>query len=1468
MMIRRFFSLYSLKSCAVLGVAAGLAFPHPGGATFDLLDDFETYEPGNVSDDADSPWTAHNNTGLFTIFEEDDNRFLAYTWQSGIRAGSRPLPAGMQVGPGEAATLFVQFRAGNLEPGAHGGSFGLSHDVDTGTHNPSGDLRVEARVAGGPSPAEHLFQVRDGDQWRTLTTVSRGFWYNVWFVIDRSDGDGFRLYLTPASAPEAATEADRLVYDGGDGVVDTFAFRDGGSPDEVLDGFVAYGESTSGANRSVNLDNLWMDNTGENLAFAGEAFDAWVTAFEEISAPFDVDFGTGAGQGDGENLLRNRPQDFTLQPDSLRYLPASGSFLSSGALAVVDNYVDRQDFVLESDLVLNQIAEAGSNRAGFAVLGGPHDPALPFDIGEESGFYGLVWYPGESDETSHLRIREGFNGSILAEAVWEGASPFPQDADTLFFEDFEDAAAAEAAWTSGGDENNWEVGVPVAGPGDAVSGDNVAATGLDDTYAAHTNAWFRSPAIDLNGVQSGTLSFWEYTDVDDEGVEFHSTTVSILDAQTLEVVDDGELSRDADQTGEWRFRELDLPPDAFGREIVVEFRLESDGAFADTHQGWFIDDVEVTGGFAGDPMAYHIRAEGSFDPAGTLTLALTLTDGEGHDQTVTANVAEPFEGNLFGFGGRSRAADMGDPVFDFGTLSLALGEAPDPLDPVINAPFNFAFGSDDDRIDTEGSLRRSLPDEWSLIEEAARLEAAYADYVSSLGTVRVMNFEPAGQFVLSTAFTLTDLSAAEGENRVGLVLFGDADGDVFNPDDDATYYTFQWLPNPSGGARIALREGMDGAIVTETAFADLDHPPAGPEAGTGGTYHLRFQGTYNGDGNLEYLAVLADESGGKATLSGVLADPPGGNRFGVGARHREAGNAVWDFHRLDWLASPASSMPLVRQFGSGSGRDSDDGFLKSGHLADGWSLETESLRHERPGSELAELEFGDAAAAANIVDYGPGGEFAVRATVTPSGLEGLADDVRPVFLDFPDAEDYVALGTEGMDVDSGTIEFLVYFVGSPAVWFYAQHDPEDQWANRLQIKRDSIGFGDDSGAINVSGDIEPYRWLRLSLVYDETSLRYYVDGDLRAEGSRPSGFESWSQNAYLMNVGPVGDNDRGPNARVVDVRHWNYPRTQEEIQDDTHAELAGTEAGLVGYWPLNEGRGDTVFDRTGNGNDGTIVGAQWRVMPQFGVTVLGESPGSTDSEDTSIRFRWLPLNAAGGGELRFDGPGDHAGPSLALDGVSGAPEFESGETYTIEVRGFHNAGGGLDLTGVVSDGNGAEASLVYQVEGAATGNWFGLTGSNPSLDWLTFEMGTPEQLGIDPPDVEPVTFDDWRSAYFDANELDDESISGPGADPAGDGVANLLKFAFGLDPWVAVAGDDLPQAEVDEGRLRLTYLERRHADGIEIVPEASEDLDGWGSVGVTEVGRVPQGDFDRVTVEADLPDGAAKGFLRVNVTID
>ncbi|MFC1775239.1 LamG-like jellyroll fold domain-containing protein [Patescibacteria group bacterium] len=78
--------------------------------------------------------------------------------------------------------------------------------------------------------------------------------------------------------------------------------------------------------------------------------------------------------------------------------------------------------------------------------------------------------------------------------------------------------------------------------------------------------------------------------------------------------------------------------------------------------------------------------------------------------------------------------------------------------------------------------------------------------------------------------------------------------------------------------------------------------------------------------------------------------------------------------------------------------------------------------------------------------------------------------------------------------------------------------------------------------------------------------------------------------------------------QIDDLRVWNVTRTQLEIQANANQELTGSEAGLVGYWKLN----NDYQDATANGNHLTPVNG-----PVFSTDVPWEN-ASTVSGSTNL----------------------------------------------------------------------------------------------------------------------------------------------------------------------------------------------------------------------------------------------------------
>ncbi len=119
-------------------------------------------------------------------------------------------------------------------------------------------------------------------------------------------------------------------------------------------------------------------------------------------------------------------------------------------------------------------------------------------------------------------------------------------------------------------------------------------------------------------------------------------------------------------------------------------------------------------------------------------------------------------------------------------------------------------------------------------------------------------------------------------------------------------------------------------------------------------------------------------------------------------------------------------------------------------------------------------------------------------------------------------------------------------------------------------------------------------WVYLTAVFTSATQRdLYVNGQLANSDTRSVPFVSGSVVNYLMY--PMGGNAL---LDVDEARVYNRALTASEV--DRLYKTSGqsvrkgvSNSGLMGYWPMNEGRGLTVGDSSGQGNTGTITGATW-----------------------------------------------------------------------------------------------------------------------------------------------------------------------------------------------------------------------------------------------------------------------------------
>lgn len=93
-------------------------------------------------------------------------------------------------------------------------------------------------------------------------------------------------------------------------------------------------------------------------------------------------------------------------------------------------------------------------------------------------------------------------------------------------------------------------------------------------------------------------------------------------------------------------------------------------------------------------------------------------------------------------------------------------------------------------------------------------------------------------------------------------------------------------------------------------------------------------------------------------------------------------------------------------------------------------------------------------------------------------------------------------------------------------------------------------------------------------------------------------------------------------------------------------------------------------------------------------------------------------------------------------------------------------------------------------------------------------------------------YEDWRAAYFTPDQIANLGISGEGADYSGDGIPNLVKYAFNLNPLV-VNHATLPSAFIEPVAsahfLDIQFVQRNAPAAVSYTPQVSTNLLSWNS---------------------------------------
>ena len=129
----------------------------------------------------------------------------------------------------------------------------------------------------------------------------------------------------------------------------------------------------------------------------------------------------------------------------------------------------------------------------------------------------------------------------------------------------------------------------------------------------------------------------------------------------------------------------------------------------------------------------------------------------------------------------------------------------------------------------------------------------------------------------------------------------------------------------------------------------------------------------------------------------------------------------------------------------------------------------------------------------------------------------------------------------------------------------------------------TFGLSTSSYTGELIGGWDDNDWHHVAGTYDDYTLTLYLDGTM-CESTNIPGMHVTTQD---ITIGCLRNETQFFAGELDEIRVWNYNRSEDEIREDMHHPLKGTESGLVAYWQFNEYSGLTAHDIAG-GNNGTL----------------------------------------------------------------------------------------------------------------------------------------------------------------------------------------------------------------------------------------------------------------------------------------
>ena len=243
------------------------------------------------------------------------------------------------------------------------------------------------------------------------------------------------------------------------------------------------------------------------------------------------------------------------------------------------------------------------------------------------------------------------------------------------------------------------------------------------------------------------------------------------------------------------------------------------------------------------------------------------------------------------------------------------------------------------------------------------------------------------------------------------------------------------------------------------------------------------------------------------------------------------------------------------------------------------------------------------------------------ATAGEAGAGGTGAVARVFALDFSGNQ---TMTTQPGVTDDFTIELWLktYSFGTGTNWYNGEtllnadmSDVRNDFGCTLLADRFAFGTGNPDITILSTSSVNAGVWTHVAAtrVMSTGVIDVYVNGMLQA--SKATGNTSSLTDAVAPRIGGVISDDgtsvsQGFVGTMSDLRTWSVAHTQTEIAALMRTRLHGNEAGLVGYWRLDDGSGMVAKDSTASHNDAMLGAGHVEFAPAW----VTDAPPLTEAQ--------------------------------------------------------------------------------------------------------------------------------------------------------------------------------------------------------------------------------------------------------------